>query len=171
MSARVRRVLVKSLCTQPSSLAIGAITTVAAGCAAAWVEQLTELYVACALLTVIATARVTAALGLSPDSRSTSTNMLELIYEVGAFSYAFVLGLMGAMTIWLGASAEVMVLMVANALCYGVGVAARNAGRPSIAIGQLTLVCIPIIFACLSTGSVAFIALAITIMLLITAMM
>ncbi|WP_298467302.1 EAL domain-containing protein [uncultured Erythrobacter sp.] len=171
LSARVRRVLVKSLYTQPSSLAIGAVTTVAAGCAAAWVEQLPELYIACAVLTVIATARVTAALGLSPDSNSTSTNMLELIYEVGAFSYAFVLGLMGAMTIWLGASAEVTVLMVANALCYGVGVAARNAGRPSIAIGQLTLVCIPIIFACLSTGSVALIALAITIMLLIPAMM
>ncbi len=130
-----------------------------------------ELYVGCAMLMVIATARVTAALGLSPDSHTTSTTMLEVVYEVGAFSYAFVLGLIAAMTIWLGASGEVMVLMVTNALCYGVGVAARNAGRPNIAMGQLGLVSTPIVFACFTSGSVALFALGVTNILLIPAMM
>ncbi|MEL7217331.1 MAG: EAL domain-containing protein [Pseudomonadota bacterium] len=171
LSARVRRVLVKSLYTQPASLAIGAFTTVCASFFAAWVADMPQMYAGCALLVIIATARVTAALGLSPDSHSTSTNVLELVYEVGAFSYAFVLGLIAAMSIWLGAGAEVMVLMVSNALCYGVGVAARNAGRPTIAIGQLALVSIPVVVACFTSGSVALYALGVTNLLLIPAMM
>jgi len=171
LSARVRRVLVKSLYTQPASLAIGALTTVVAAFVSAWVADLPALYIGGAMLTVIAAARVTAAVGLSPDSHSTSTHVLEIVYEVGAFSYALVLGLIAAMTIWLGAGGEVMVLMISNALCYGVGVAARNAGRPNIAIGQLALVSIPIVSACFISGNAAFYALAVTIMLLIPAMM
>ncbi|MDJ0643721.1 MAG: EAL domain-containing protein [Erythrobacter sp.] len=171
LSARVRRILVKSLYTQPASLAIGAVTTVAAATMAAWVSEMSELYVGCVMLTVIAVARVTAALGLSPDSRGTSTRKLEFVYEIGAFSYAFVLGMFAAATIWLDAPGEVQVLMVANALCYGVGVAPRNAGRPTIGIGQLTLTCLPIVLACIASGKPAMIALSITIALLIPAMM
>ncbi|WP_291135919.1 EAL domain-containing protein [Erythrobacter sp.] len=171
MSARARRLLVKTLYTQPASLAIGALTGIAATGVSAFVARLPELYVGASVLTVIALARVVAAIGLSPDSGRTSTARLEAIYEIGAFSYALAIGIVGAMTIWLGAPGEVQVLMVANTLCYGVGVSARNAGRPSIAIGQLTLSLLPIMAACIAEGSAALITLAVTIALLIPAMM
>ncbi len=170
-SERVQRILVKTLYTQPASLALGALTTVAAALVAAWVANSNEMLVACVILAIIATGRVTAAFGMSPDERGTSTRTLELIYEAGAFSYALVLGVITAMAMLMRVDPDAQILIVANALCYGVGVAARNAGRPSIAIGQLGLVCLPIIIACFLLGSAAFVALAVTILLLIPAMM
>lgn len=170
VSARVRRVLVKTLYTQPSSLAIGALNGIAATAVSAWLSDHPELLIGSLVLTIIAVARITAALGLSPDSQRTSTMKLELVYEVGALSYALVLGATAAMTVWLGVSAEVQVLMVANALCYGVAVAARNAGRPSIAIGQLTLVCVPMMVVSIMIGSLAHFTLLVTMLLLFPAM-
>ena len=162
--------LVTTLYAQPSSLAIGALTTVTAAGVSAWVADLPELYVAAVILAMIAIARVTAALGLSPDSKGNSTAMLEVVYEIGAFSYALALGCTAAFTIFIDAGTEVEVLMVANALCYGVGVSARNAGRLTIAIGQLSLVSLPIVVVSFWTAKPGFIALGVTILLLIPAM-
>ena len=170
VSAQVRRTLVETLYTQPSSLAIGAFNGIVATAVAAWVANLQILFVGCLALTVIAIARVAAAYGLSPERRETSTRTLELIYEIGAFSYAFLLGVIAAMTIWFDASAGVEVLMVSNALCYGVGICARNAGRPPIALGQLTLVCLPIMAVSFVIGDLAFLTLLLTLALLIPAM-
>lgn len=170
LSARVQRTLVKTLYTQPGSLAIGAINGIASTAIAAWVAGLDILYIGCIVLTVIAVARVTAALGLSPDEQDTSTRKLEVIYEVGAFSYAFMLGAIAALTLYLDAGAPVEVLMVANATCYGVGICARNAGRPAIAMGQLALVCLPIMAVSLLIGTLPFLALFATMLLLIPAM-
>ncbi|KEO87523.1 hypothetical protein EH30_07830 [Erythrobacter sp. JL475] len=170
MSERVRRMLVTTLYAQPSSLAIGALATVSAAGVSAWIAGLPELWVAAVILGMIAVARVVAALGLSPDSEGNSTATLEMVYEVGAFSYALALGCTAAFTILVGTNAEVVVLMVANALGYGIGVSARNAGRLTIAIGQLALSCVPIALACFWVGSIGFIALGFTILLLIPAM-
>ncbi|AOL23205.1 diguanylate cyclase (GGDEF) domain-containing protein [Erythrobacter litoralis] len=171
VSARARRMLVKTLYTQPASLAIGALTGIAATGVSAFVSGIPQLYVGATVLIIIALLRVVTAITLSPDSGRTSTAKLEMVYEIGAFSYAIAIGAVGAMTIWFGAPGEVQVLMVANTLCYGVGVSARNAGRPSIAIGQLTLSLLPIMAACVVEGSLALATLAVTIALLIPAMM
>jgi diguanylate cyclase (GGDEF)-like protein len=171
LSARVRRTLVKTLYTQPTSLAIGAIATLAAAIGSAWLVNEPSLTIAVVGLGLVAILRVGAAFALSPNSGSTSTAKLEIVYELGAFSYALAIGFVAAMTLWLKAPAEVQVLMVANALCYGVGVSSRNAGRPIIAIGQLTLACLPIMLTALFLGGIAFFTLGITIALLIPAMM
>lgn len=170
LSAQVRRTLVTTLYTQPGSLAIGAINGIASTAIAAWVSQNEILYLSCIVLTVIAVARVTAAFGLSPEDDGDSTRKLEVIYEVGAFSYALALGSIAAICIVMNASAAVEVLMVANATCYGVGICARNAGRPVIALGQLSLVCVPIMIAALWVGTLAHIALFVTMLLLFPAM-
>ncbi|BDI61453.1 hypothetical protein MACH05_20130 [Qipengyuania nanhaisediminis] len=170
LSERVRRILVTTLYASPSSLAIGALCTVAAASVSAWVAAVPELYIAAVVLFVIAVARVTAALGLSPDSEGNSTTMLELVYEIGAFSFALALGCTAAFTILVITPPQVEVLMVANALGYGIGVSARNAGRLTIAMGQLALSCLPIALAAFWTGKPAYIALGITIILLIPAM-
>ena len=171
LSERVRRTLVKTLYTQPASLAIGAFNGIASTAIAAYLSGSSLLYLGCILLSVVAVARVTAALGLSPDEVDTSTRKLELVYEVGAFTYAFLLGAIAAVTIAQNVGAPVEVLMIANATCYAVGICARNAGRPSIAMGQLLLVCLPIMAAALWIGSLPFIALFVTMLLLIPAMM
>ncbi|MHA7818687.1 MAG: putative bifunctional diguanylate cyclase/phosphodiesterase [Erythrobacter sp.] len=170
LSERVRRILVTSLYAQPSSLAIGALATVAAAGVSAWMADLPELWVAAVVLATIAAARIIAALGLSPDADGNSTTTLEVVYEIGAFSYALALGLTAAYTIIIGTETQVEVLMVANALGYGIGVSARNAGRLNIAIGQLALSCVPIAAVCFWTGELGFIALGVTILLLIPAM-
>jgi len=170
-SARVQGLLIKTLYAQPSSLAIGALATLAAAGVAAWVSDLTEFYICFAVLSVVALVRIAAAYALDPDSGRRSARTLEVFYEIGAFSYALALSALAALTLWLPTPADAKVLMVANALCYGVGVAARNAGRPTIAIGQLTLSCLPIAITCVLIGGLPLITLAITILLLIPAMM
>lgn len=147
----------------------GAVATVGAACVAAWISELSGLWIAAVVLAVIAAVRVAAALGLSPDSEGNSTSMLELAYEIGAFSFALALGVTAAYTILIDTSPQVQVLMVANALGYGIGVSARNAGRPIIAIGQLTFSCLPIAVASFLTWTVVYVALGVTIMLLIPA--
>ncbi|MEM6475302.1 MAG: EAL domain-containing protein [Pseudomonadota bacterium] len=170
-SARVQHILVKSLYTQPESLAFGAVAGVAASGVAAWVAQSPELTIGCVVLVFIAMFRVAVAFGISPDHGGRSTQTLEFIYEMGAFSYALVLGGIAALTLWLPVETDAKVMMVANALCYGVGVAARNAGRPIIAIGQLALVSLPIAVVSIGLGGPALIALAVTIFCLAPAMM
>ena len=171
VSARVQRLLVTTLYANPSSLAIGALAGVAAAGVAAWVSDITEIYVCFTVLTIVAIVRVGAAIAFTPQSESRSTRMLEVLYEMGAFSYALTISILAALVLWYPTPADAKIMMVANALCYGVGVACRNAGRPTIALGQLTLVCVPIIVVCLAIGSAAMIALAVTILLLVPAMM
>ena len=169
LSERVRRMLVTTLYAQPSSLAIGALCTVMAASVSAYVSGLPELWVCALILALIAIARITMAFHLSPDSETTSTARLEFVYEVGAFSFALALGCTAAYTILVG-SHIVELLLVANALGYGIGVSARNAGRLTIAFGQLTMSCLPIALASFWVGTPAFIALGVTILLLIPAM-
>ena len=170
LSERVQRILVSTLYTQPASLAIGAFNGIASTAIAAWVSGIQALYIGCIVLTVVAVARVAASFAMSPDHSDASTRKLELAYEIGAFSYAFLLGTIAALTIALEANAAVEVLMIANATCYGVGICARNAGRPVIALGQLFLVCLPIMLAALYIGTLPFLALFFTMVLLFPAM-
>ncbi len=170
LSERVKRTLVRTLYTQPTSLAIGAINGIVSSCVAALVSGSTLIFGLCIVLTVIGVARIIAAFGLSPDNSGHSTRQLEGIYEIGAFSYAFVLGTIAATTLVLDVGAPVEVLMIANSTCYGVGICARNAGRPAIALGQLGLVLAPILAASLYIASIPFLFLAANILLLLPAM-
>lgn len=160
----------RTLYTQPTTLAIGAINGIVSTGIAAWVSGQPVLFTICVMLSVVAIARVAAAFGLSPDDEDRSTRQLELVYEIGALTYAFLIGFAAAITILLDVGAAVEVLMTANALCYGVGICARNAGRPTIALGQLGLVVSPIFVASLMVGGPALIFLAINMLLLIPAM-
>ncbi|MBD3730199.1 MAG: EAL domain-containing protein [Sphingomonadales bacterium] len=170
MSAQVQRLLVRTLYTQPTSLAIGAINGIVSSAVAAWLTNSPLLWVGCVALSLVAVARVTAAFGLSPDDSGRSTRQLELVYETGAFSYAFLLGALAGITILIEASAPVQVLMVANAMGYGIGICARNAGRPTIALGQLFLTSLPVMSAAFIEGSVAMLLFGANMVLLVPAM-
>ena len=166
---QVRRVLVHSLYTQPTSLAIGALNGVVSAMLVGTLSGSRSIALCCGLLTLIAIARVVAAMGLRGDD-ARSTRQLELVYEIGAYSYSFMLGLIAAMSLLHGVGAELQVLIVANALCYGVAICARNAGRPTIALGQLILVTAPVIIACFVIGTLPLVFFGTTMLVLLPAM-
>ncbi len=62
------------------------------------------------------------------------------------------------------------VLMIANALGYGVGNCAHNGGRPAMALGQLVLVSLPVFVMSLASGSALGVFLAVNIAVLMPAM-
>jgi diguanylate cyclase (GGDEF)-like protein len=157
---RVRRKLVETLYTQPLSLAAGALAGVVCCLTAMIVDPATPILVTGGALIVTAVARFAMALWLAHDSRERDARTLEVIYEVGAFTYAFLSGLAAALTLRPGGDGHVETLMVAYALVYGVGISARNAGRPKIAVGQLLLSVVPIIAASLVVGGLVFYVLA-----------
>ena len=170
LNGRVRQTLVVSLYTHPSSLALGAACGVGTSAVAAWLSRDPAIVVATLLLAAIAVFRVGAAVYLLRRTDSHDIKQLELIYESGAWSYAFVLGMIAALTFTEAVDPELQLLMVGNAIGYGVGISARNAGRPLIAIGQLFLAISPPIVALLAEGSVAHIAMAASMVILLPAM-
>jgi diguanylate cyclase (GGDEF)-like protein len=166
---RVRQTLVRTLYAQPTSLTIAALVGIFTSLVAAREAQhplITQLAV---VLSTIAAARILMALFL-PRIIVRDTRKLESLYEIGAFSYALVIGVMAAATVHLGVATNVQLLMVCNAVGYAVAIAARNAGRPSIAIGQLVLALGPICLVLVRQDSPALLALAISIVALLPAM-
>lgn len=167
---RVRKTLVETLYAQPSSLAIGAACGILTSLVAAYEAQRPEITDAAIALTVIAIARVATALIL-PRMGHRDVRLLETLYEVGAYSYSFLIGLTAALTVHYDVVPVAQLLMVSNAIGYVVGIAARNAGRPMIAIGQLLLTLIPLIFVLFLRDDMALHVLGLSIILLLPAMM
>lgn len=169
-SGRARKQLVLSLFSQKGTLAVGAVNGVFATAAAAFLSREPALYAALAVITTIAVLRVASNLVIKPSERTGSISRLELAYEAGAFSYATALGVTAALTVWLELHGGIQLLVVANALLFGVGICTSNAGRPVIALGQLSLVIVPIMVAALAVGGLAYVLLAFNLLLMLPAM-
>lgn len=170
LSARVRRVLVASLYSQPVSLAAGAISGILASGVAAVVSGSDALYGFSFLLALIAVVRVSLAFALSPSDERISTDRLEATYAAGAFAYSFTLGTSAATAIALQSSTGVIAIMLITAVGYGVGACGRNSGRPAIAIGQLAFATLPIAAVAFANGTFAFFFIGFTICAYIFAM-
>ena len=122
------------------------------------------------LLGIITVARIAAAF-IMPRIIPAATRTLETSFLLGAFAYSVMVGIIAAQAMLLNANAAVRTLMVANAIGYSVGIAARNAARPVLAVGQLTLALAPVIIAGLLQPDMASHVLALTLCLLIPAML
>ncbi|WP_423140589.1 putative bifunctional diguanylate cyclase/phosphodiesterase [Parablastomonas sp. CN1-191] len=167
---RVRQTLVQTLYTQPTSLAMGAAAGILTTSVVAIYASQPAITFATVLLCVVAFARVALSTML-PRLGVENPRRLEIAYEAGAFSYAFLIGLIAAMTIHFHSLPAAQVLMVANAVGYATGIAARNAGRPLLAIGQMLLTFIPIVIVAGTSPEPAFKMLAVSVALLAPAMM
>jgi len=110
----------------------------------------------------VAITRIVVAARLSRDSEliRSERRVLEAVYEVGTLMSSLLAGSIAALTMALGQFQNLAVLTVSYALVYGVGVSARTAARPSMAVGQLLLASLPVIFACLVIGGPALNVLA-----------
>ena len=166
---RVRAILVDSLYTQPASMAIGALGGIATCGVAAYEAQIPALTVATVILSLIALCRI--ALGFAlPLFASSNTKLLESLFEIGAISYALMVGVVAAMCIYLDASPIAQLLTLSNAIAYAVGIAARNAGSPAVAIGQLCFGLLPVVLALALQPGVPHKVLALSIAMLVPAM-
>jgi diguanylate cyclase (GGDEF)-like protein len=167
---RARAKLVQTLYTQPTTLTLGAICGICVGGTAAIITREPVVVAASLLLTVVALARVALAYGARLSDRPRDPRRLELLYEAGAFSYSFLTGVIAALSIVLGSDSHVETLTFGYALAYGNGTAARNAGRPMIAVGQLLFAVVPILLACFYIATPALLVLGVTSIFMVMAM-
>jgi diguanylate cyclase (GGDEF)-like protein len=166
---RVQRILVESLYAQPMSLLLGALGGVVTTGMAAYHAQNRSVTIAAATLAAIAFLRVGYAYIL-PLRKMQDRRLSALIFEIGALSYAGAVGLTAALTVFIDAKPICQLLTVTNAVAYGVGIAARNAGRPAVAIGQLALALVPTVIAFAIKDDLAHKVLAISLAMVIPAM-
>ncbi len=168
---RVRRKLIETLYTQPTSLASGAIAGIACTTTAIAVSDNLAVTVFGVALIVTAILRTAMAIFMGRDAVRRDTRSLETAYEVGAFAYALLSGLVAALTVLNPGGGHIQTLMVTYALVYGVGISARNAGRPFIAVGQLLLSSLPIMIVGVIVGGPVFYVLAGTMVFVIFGVM
>lgn len=161
--------LVEKLYTQLSAMVIGALCGILTAWAAALQTSDDRLATSAVILTGIAVVRVIMAF-LAPGMKAFDKWALERLFELGAYSYAAMLGVIAAQTVIYAMPAGIQTLTVGNAIGYGVAMASRNAGRPVIAIGQLFLATGPVIYVCAMAPEPAYRILAATLTLLLPAM-
>jgi len=153
---------VETLYTQPTGLVIGALCGISVALTAAWYAPDGPARQVALAMIVTGVLRVTMSLWLARGKHDHDVRLLEHAYELGAFSYSILVGGLACATILLEIGHHVDVLTTSYALAYSSGIAARNAGRPVIAIGQLLLSVVPVIVACFIMGIPALIVLGVT---------
>ncbi len=168
---RVRRKLIETLYTQPTSLAAGAIAGIACTTTAIAVSDDLAITIFGSALILTAILRTGMAIVMGRDAVRRDTRSLETAYEIGAFAYALLSGLVAALTVLNPGDQHIQTLMVTYALVYGVGISARNAGRPFIAVGQLLLSSLPIMVVGLIVGGPVYYVLAGTMVFVIFGVM
>jgi diguanylate cyclase (GGDEF)-like protein len=141
----VRRSLVETLFSSSTSLGVGAVagstvsTLIALSSGDVW---LSTMAVAIGL---VGAGRVSHHVFFHrvAEHDSTETARSETIYEVGAWAYSLLLGMMTLMTLVRSEDAVHHMFAATLTTGYAAGICGRNAGRPVIAIGQLSLAMAP----------------------------
>jgi diguanylate cyclase (GGDEF)-like protein len=162
--------LVETLYTQPASLMLGSLCGFSIAATSAWLTEPPIIDFIAVVLLVVGLARVVLALWMARLKSTMNIRLLEHAFEIGAFSYALLGGLLAAVTLYLDSPAHVEVLATVNAFVYGSGIAARNAARPFIALGQVLLSIGPIVVVCLMIATPALLVLAFATVIMVLAL-
>jgi diguanylate cyclase (GGDEF)-like protein len=146
VAVEVRQSLVETLFASPTSLAAGAVAGAAVASAIAWSSRDTWLAGVAVAVAAVGALRVIHALFFHRHSGGNALQAAssETVYEIGAWAYAFLLGLMTLLTLVRSENALLHLLAAMLTTGYAAGICGRNAGRPVIAMGQLGLASIPI---------------------------
>ena len=149
LANEVRQALVDTLFMSSTSLGVGAIACAVAGAAIAYRVQDPWIGLVSVALSLVGALRLAhATFFYGPEGYAPRASVRsETLYEVGAWTYAALLGMLTLFTIT--RSDEVFLHMLAAVVTtgYAAGISGRNAGRPAIAIGQLTLSALPLSIA------------------------
>ncbi len=173
LADEVRQLLVGTLFASPSSLAAGALAGSIISAVIGWSSGDRLLTILASAISLVGAIRVASAMvyrDTAEDARSLRARTWEQLYEFGAWSFAALLGLMTYLTLTREADIELHLLAAATSTGYAAGISGRNAGRPVIALGQLTLAAAPLTLALVQGAGIAQWTLAFANALFIAAM-
>ena len=147
LDAEVRHALIGALYASTGSLVVGAL--VGAGVAAIVARYAADPWITlcAALIGLVAASRVASAIAyhrLLEAHNDQAASRWERIYELGAWSYSALLGILGLLTLLRCHNPALHLVTAATAIGYAGGICGRNAGRPAIAIAQLCLAALPV---------------------------
>ena len=174
IAAHVRETLVDSLYASPQSLVIGASATNATAAIVALASGDRGMIACAVCIGLVAIVRIVDALRPHPPAEPgdlAARGRRELMYRSGALSYAALLGLFSLLTLSYATDGVLHLLALTTTIGYAAGIAARNAGRPWIALSQLCFASLPLVVGLVVTREPLKIALAAVIVLFIVAMM
>ena len=146
LAEEVRRSLVETLFTSPTSLGAGAVAGAAVSAGIAHETEDPWLHMLAVAIACTGAFRVAHAVFFHPSQHKgeAQSTRSEIIYEVGAWAFAALLGLLTLATLVRTDDALLHLMAAATTSGYAAGISGRNAGRPVIAIGQLALASGPI---------------------------
>ncbi|KMS58613.1 putative bifunctional diguanylate cyclase/phosphodiesterase [Sphingobium cupriresistens] len=168
--AEVRRSLVESLYASPTSLTIGAVTGVAVGIVISTLSAPGPIQMVVSVLCLVATLRVVSAVFFHRQlvrGAAVASRNWELAYELGAWGYAGLLGLMAFVTLIGSPDPVTHMLSVSMATGYAGGISGRNAGRVQIAIGQVCLTLLPTATGLWLEGSTGYRVLSVAMVMMV----
>ena len=169
-SPEVRKALVATLFASPLSLLIGGIagTLTALICAQASADPL--IHAVAYSVPVIALLRFVHCLRSKDLRTGEARGSDEILYEIGAWTYAFAIGALAFLALLRTNDTQVHLLTACVATGYAAGICARNAARPLIAVGQLALSSLPLALGLFMLGDTAHVVLGVISLLFVVGM-
>ena len=174
LTTDIRAALIESLFAPVASLVVGAVACSIIGVAVAlrvgneWLMAISIGIFAAGML------RVASAVfyrKYKTSEHPTATKLWEHVYEIGAWTFSGLLGLLCWMTIMQTTDASLQMAVTATSTGYAAAISGRNAGRPFIAVGQLTFCTLPMAIALLLYPDWVHKALGFVVVLFIYGMM
>ena len=148
----IRAALIESLFAPIASLILGAVACSIVGAAVAlrvgdqWIMANSVAILAVGMLRVISALFYKR---YKEADKLAATRIWEHVYEYGAWGFSALLGLLCWMAITRTADASLQMAVTTTTAGYAAAISGRNAGRPFIAVGQLTLCTLPMAVALL----------------------
>ena len=152
LSNDIRAALIESLFAPIASLIVGAAACSIIGATVALRANQPIILANSIALLAIGLLRVTSAFfyrRCKTFERPVAVRTWERVYEFGAWGFSALLGSLCFLTISLVRDVGLQMAVTTTAAGYAAGIAGRNAGRPFIALGQLTLTALPMAIALL----------------------
>ncbi|MET0362169.1 MAG: EAL domain-containing protein [Sphingobium sp.] len=171
-SAEVEASLVKSLYASPASLMVGAIAGSTLSMVVAYHAHLVQISIISAFISLVAVARSVSAVYFQRQlaHQQNTQRIWGLAYEIGAWGYAALLGVLAFATLVLTREASLHILAVCLVAAYSGGISGRNAGRIKIAVGQTCFALLPTVAGLTIAGGIGYYVLATMLFLMIFAM-
>jgi diguanylate cyclase (GGDEF)-like protein len=150
LPSEIRAALVESLFAPIVSLIVGAAACSIVGAAVAlrvgdpWIMATSVAIFAIGMSRVVSAILYTRS---KANRNLSATHLWERVYEFGAWGFAGMLGLLCWLTVMQTADDSLQMAVTTTAAGYAAAISGRNAGRPFIAIGQLTLTAFPMAVA------------------------
>jgi diguanylate cyclase (GGDEF)-like protein len=152
LPTEIRAALIESLFAPISSLTAGAVNCSIIGAAVALTVDNRGIMASSAAIFAVGMLRVVSAVlyrRYKKSSDQPGIKRWERVYESGAWAFSALLGLLCWQTLMQTTDAALQMAVITTATGYSAAIAGRNAGRPFIAVSQLTLIMLPMVIALL----------------------